>query len=75
MILGGVLVAGLLSLWLTLGIVKDPEFAEYSLRWKSKPTFKLYFYSPLGMSDKVIEDLSPELQAEEKDYLHYIMGE
>lgn len=67
--------AGLLSLWFTVGIVKDPEFDEYHLRWKSRPTYKVYFYSPVGMSDKGIEDLSPELQAVEKDYLYYIMGE
>ncbi len=69
------MLGGMLSLWLTLGIVKDPEFAEYSLQWKARPTFKLYFYSPTGMSDLTADDLPPELRAEQLDYEYYVLGE
>jgi hypothetical protein len=50
------------------------EFAEYGLRVKRHPSFKVYFYTPLGMSDKTIDDLPTELQAEEHAYRRYILG-
>jgi hypothetical protein len=68
------LLGGILSTWLWVGIVKDPEFAEYGLRVKRHPSFKVYFYTPLGMSDKTIDDLPTELQAEEHAYRRYILG-
>ncbi len=69
------LFAVLVVAWLCLGIVKDPEFAEYAVCMKAHPTFKVYFYSPLGMSDKVLADLPPDLQAEERAYRWYVLGE
>ena len=64
----------LFTCWLFVGLVKDPEFAEYHLQMKAAPTFKVYFYSPRGMSDAKIEDLSPAEQQAEMDYQIYILG-
>ncbi|MGJ1384470.1 hypothetical protein [Sphingobacterium siyangense] len=38
--------------WLMVGISRDDEFAEHSLFVKYRPTFQVYFYSPLGMDDR-----------------------
>lgn len=63
-----------LGAWIWVGVVKDPEFAAYDLKLKKHATFKLFFYSPLGMSDKTIEDLPHDLQAIEHDYRHFVLG-
>ena len=61
-------------IWLWIGIVKDPEFSENGLFVKHAPTFKVIFYTPLGMSDKTIEDLPNEEKQEELDYQKYVLG-
>ena len=48
-----------------VGVYADAEIGEKWLFIKYKPTWKWYFYSPLGMSDKTITDLNPVLQKEE----------
>ena len=40
------------------GIYEDDEFEEKYFFIKNKPSFKTYFYSPRGMSDMTIEQMS-----------------
>jgi hypothetical protein len=71
----GSLACLLLAAWLWIGIVQDAEFKdEYSLFWKERPTFKIWFRSPVGMSDLRIEDLSRDDQIAERDYRYYVLG-
>ena len=51
---------------LFFGIFVDEEFGDKTLFIKHRPTWKWKFYSPIGMSDTKIEDLSIEKQIEEK---------
>jgi hypothetical protein len=50
--------------WLFVGIFRDDEFNEPALFVKHTPSFKISFYSPTGMSDLKLADLSPEAQKE-----------
>ena len=54
--------------WLFVGLFRDSEFYEPELFIKNRATFKLNFYSPTGMSDFSINDLSPEKRIEEKAF-------
>ncbi|MCP4438437.1 MAG: hypothetical protein GY810_05790 [Aureispira sp.] len=58
-------------LLLFIGVKEHPEFNEYFVFLKYKPTFKVMFRTPIGDSDKKLEDLSPELQKEELAYNEY----
>lgn len=69
MILGAFVCA---ILW--IGIVEDAEFSERSLFIKAHPTFKLYFYTPIGMSDMEIDDLEGIRREEELAYRYYFLG-
>jgi hypothetical protein len=55
----------LLITWLFVGIYRDAEFNEPSLFIKYKPSFKIEFYSPSGMSDLTVEDLPEPKKSEE----------
>ena len=57
---------------LFFGIYVDDEFGDESLFLKHRPTWKWKFYSPIGMSDLKIEDLTKEKQIEEKYYDEFI---
>ena len=57
---------------LFFGIYVDDEFGEKSLFIKHRPTWKWKFYSPLGMSDMNINDLTKVSQDEEKYYDEFI---
>jgi hypothetical protein len=48
----------LILTWLFVGLYRDDEFHESSLFTKYRPTFKVNFYSPIGMQDLKIEDLN-----------------
>lgn len=66
---------GLVSLmltWLFVGLSRDTEFYDLELFIKYRPTFKLYFYSPLGMSDLSIVDLLVDEQSEEIAFRDFI---
>jgi hypothetical protein len=39
---------------------------------KHRPTWKWKFYSPIGMSDSKMEELSEEKQVEEKYYDEFV---
>lgn len=58
----------LLATWLFVGLFRDSEFKNPELFIKNRATFKLIFYSPKGMSDLSIYDLSPEKRIEEKAF-------
>jgi hypothetical protein len=57
---------------LFFGVYHHDEFAEKHLFIKHRPTWKRYFYSPIGMSDIKIEDLSIEEQLEENYFEEFI---
>ncbi|PTX20021.1 hypothetical protein C8N40_10393 [Pontibacter mucosus] len=57
-------------LW--LGVYHHDEFAETHLFIKHRPTWKWTFYSPIGMSDKKVEDLSIEQKKEQLLFEEFI---
>lgn len=59
-----------LRLW--IGVYSDAEFGENWLFVKHKPTLKWRFYSPLGMSDKTLKNLTTKQQKEEILYQEFI---
>jgi uncharacterized membrane protein (DUF485 family) len=63
----------LLITWLFTGIYKDDEFYEAALFTKRSPSPKAVFYSPIGMSDKDIGQLSPDKQAEENAFREQVL--
>lgn len=54
------------------GIYIHDEFGERHFFIKHRPTWKWKLYSPLGMSDNKIEELSEENQIEQKYFNEYI---
>lgn len=54
------------------GIYIHDEFGERHFFIKHRPTWKWILYSPLGMSDNKIEELSEENQIEQKYFNEYI---
>ena len=50
-------------LW--LGVYEHDEFDEDGLFYKHRPTLKWRFYSPRGMSDLKLEDMTPEKRKEQ----------
>lgn len=62
----------LLITWLFVGIYRDAEFSEPGLFIKYKPSFKIEFYSPSGMSDLTIEDLPEPQKSEEIAFEEFV---
>lgn len=54
------------------GIYEDDEFNEKYFFIKSSPTWKWYFYSPRGMSDKELEDMMPDERDEQVMYEKFV---
>ncbi|MNF89356.1 hypothetical protein D3C87_1296570 [compost metagenome] len=54
------------------GIYIHDEFGERHFFIKHRPTWKWEFYSPLGMSDNKIEELSEENQIEQKYFNEFV---
>lgn len=71
-VLSGALI--LLAGWLFLGVYEHREFADKYLFLKHRPTFKFYFYAPLGESDGTLNDLDPELRYEEMMFQEFVEG-
>jgi hypothetical protein len=70
---GGIFLVSIIILFrLFFGVYVDDEFGDESLFSKHRPIWKWKFYSPIGMSDLKIEDLSKEKQIEEKYYEEFI---
>ncbi len=53
-----------ISTWMFVGIFRDDEFYEPTIFVKHRPSLKVNFYSPIGMSDLKFEDLTPVEQSE-----------
>jgi|GEM_PF-1400600 len=59
--------------WLFVGLYRDGEFYESNVFVKYRPTFKVYFYDPIGMSDMTDKDLSAEKQLEEIAFQEFVI--
>lgn len=57
------------------GVYEHDEFAETIFFIKHRPTWKWKFYSPRGMSDKKMEDLSKEEQIEQKYFNEFVLDQ
>jgi hypothetical protein len=54
------------------GVYVHDEFAEKHFFIKHRPTWKWKFYSPLGMSDTKVEELSEDKQTEQKYFNEFV---
>ncbi|RZL39513.1 MAG: hypothetical protein EOO96_00445 [Pedobacter sp.] len=61
----------LLACWLFVGIKVDDEFGDLSVFFKYRPTFQVYFRSPLGMQD-MPTDYPTELVLKEAIYDDFV---
>ncbi|MFT3682151.1 MAG: hypothetical protein QM791_17890 [Ferruginibacter sp.] len=59
--------------WLFVGIFRDSEFYEPSIFTKYRPTFKVFFYTPIGESDLEMEELSTSKQSEEIAFQEFVI--
>lgn len=59
--------------WLFVGVFRDDEFYEPNLFTKYQPTFKVNFYSPIGMSDLTVNDLPSDKKLEEIAFEEFVM--
>ncbi|WP_316634420.1 hypothetical protein [uncultured Flavobacterium sp.] len=67
--------AAVLSIRLFCGVYVHDKFAERHFFIKYRPTWKWTFYSPIGISNKKIEELSKEDQIEQKYFNEFIIGQ
>ncbi|MBS7252414.1 hypothetical protein [Flavobacterium branchiicola] len=61
-----------ITIRLFCGVYHHDEFAEKYFFIKYRPVWKWTFYSPIGMSDRKIEELSKEEQLEQKYFNEFI---
>lgn len=61
-----------LSIRLFCGVYIHDEFADKHLFLKHRPIWKWKFYSPIGMSDLKIEELSKEERIEQKYFDEFV---
>ena len=73
-ILVSIFIAGLVTR-LFCGVYIHDEFAEKHFFIKCRPSWKWKFYSPIGMSDLKMEDLSKEQQIEQKYFNEFIINQ
>lgn len=57
------------------GVYTHDEFCDDYLFVKYRPTWKWSFYSPIGMSDKKMEELSKKEQIEQKYFNEFITAQ
>ncbi len=74
-ILGIFIFATLLIVRLFCGVYIHNEFAGKHFFIKHRPTLKWTFYSPIGMSDKKIEELSKEEQIDQKYFNEFVLDQ
>ena len=67
--------AAVLSIRFFCGVYVHDKFAERHFFIKHRPTWKWTFYSPIGISNKKIEELSEENQIEQKYFNEFIIGQ
>ncbi|WP_276373730.1 hypothetical protein [Chryseolinea sp. H1M3-3] len=65
----------LILTWIFVGIFRDDEFYEPTIFIKHRPTFKVNFYSPIGMSDLQLKDLTMEKQKELLAFDEFVIKE
>jgi hypothetical protein len=63
----------LLLTWLFVGVFRDSEFHEPFIFTKYKPTFKIFFHTPIGESDLALKDLSTNEQREETAFQEFVI--
>jgi hypothetical protein len=63
----------LILTWLFVGLYRDDEFYEPNLFTKYRPTLKVNFYSPTGMSDLTVDDLIDEKKVEEIAFQEFVI--
>ncbi|KRB56497.1 hypothetical protein [Flavobacterium sp. Root186] len=63
------------SIKLFCGVYIHDEFAGKHFFIKYRPILKWTFYSPLGQSDKKIEELSKEEQIEQKYFNEFVLDQ
>jgi hypothetical protein len=56
-----------------VGVFRDDEFYEPSTFTKYRPTFKVNFYSPIGMQSLSINDLPADKQQEEIAFQEFVI--
>ena len=71
-LIGTFIIVAIISFRFCFGIYVDDEFGEENIFLKHRPTWKWKFYSPIGMSDLRIDDLTIEKQIEEKYYDEFV---
>jgi len=57
----------------SVGIYEDDEFTEKRLFIKHRPIWKTFFYSPRGMSDKKLTQMTKEDQKEQLLFDEFIL--
>lgn len=58
--------------WLALGVFQDREFSDLCVFSKHTLSPRLYFYSPIGESDKPMTSLTLSEQKSETTYIEFI---
>jgi len=71
-VFGFIFLAVIMGVWLFTGVFLHREYQTYNLFLKFKPSFKFYFYSPVGESDRVLKSMSSGEQRNEKDYAEFV---
>lgn len=61
-----------LTIRLFCGVYLHDEYPEEYFFVKHRPTWKWRFYSPIGMSDRRIEELSKERQIEQQYFNEFV---
>jgi len=57
------------------GVYNHDEFAERYFFIKHRPVWKWEFYSPIGMSDMKIDELSKEKQIEQEYFNEFVLDQ
>jgi len=65
-----ILLGLLLKFW--IGISEDDEFKEYNIFIKHRPMWKTFFYSPKGMSDMTLKEMTDQQRYEQKLYDEFV---
>ena len=60
---------------LFFGIYTNPEFHGNHIFIKHRPNWHWYFYSPVGLSDMTMEDLTDEQKIEQKYWDEFVIGQ
>ncbi len=60
--------------WLFVGIFRDDEFYEPELFIKHRATFKVNFYSPIGMQDIKLNELDTIKKIEELAFQEFVIN-